>query len=419
MSAKTLGALLVGLIIGGGAGFAYISRELMPRMQGLQDDLSALTDDYNQLDARLTALTDQHEQLLQEMQSLQGEHDTLSADYETLTGEHETLQEQYMQLTSEYESLLSDYEAAFGGLGISPESIPVMEKTYTWTWEGVERTVTVQVPDALYDYYMSKERYPTSDYRAYVLHPIDDAYVAVLTKEFQVFRVEENLTDEELTHLAVSFVQSMEYVTDPSSVGQGEYPRFPVETLMEGGGDCEDTSILAASILESMGYNVSLLLLPNHMAVGLEVNATGAHWTVDGVDYYYLETTSQGWDIGEVPQEHDPETVQVFPIHDVPFIVQSWTATRRNEKVTVEVNSINEGRVEALSYRVYVALEDQGGQVRAETLSPPFDLDFKETKWSTLKVTGPSYETLRLVVCVLTHEGERVGEQYSTYFTTR
>ena len=419
MSAKTLGALLVGLIIGGGAGFAYISLELTPRMQGLQDDLSALTDDCSQLDARLTTLTDQHEQLLQEMQSLQGEHDALSADYEALTGEHETLQEQYLQLTSEYESLLSDYEAAFGGLGISPESIPVTEKTYTWTWEGVERTVAVQVPDALYDYYADEERYPTADYRAYVLHPIDDAYVEVLTREFQVFRVEENLTDEELMRLAVSFVQSMDYVTDPTSMGQGEYPRFPVETLMEGGGDCEDTSILAASLLESMGYNVSLLRLPNHMAVGLEVNATGAYWTVDGADYYYLETTSQGWDVGEVPQEHNPETAQVFPIHDMPFIVQSWTATRRNERVTVEVKSVNEGRVEALGYKVYVALEDQSGQVMAEALSPPFDLDFDGTKWSTLKVTGPRHETLRLVVRVLTPAGERVGAQYSTYFTTR
>jgi hypothetical protein len=167
-----------------------------------------------------------------------------------------------------------------------------------------------------------------------------------------------------------------------------------------------------------MGYNVSLLLLPNHMAVGIGVNATEAHWTVDGVDYYYLETTSQGWDIGEVPKEHDPETVQVFPIHDMAFIIQSWTATVRNTRVTVQVKSMNVGRLEALGYRVYVALEDQGGQVRAETLSQPFDLDLEETTWSTLKVTGPRYVTLRLVVGVLTSEGERMGEQYSTYFTT-
>ena len=57
--------------------------------------------------------------------------------------------------------------------------------------------------------------------------------------------------------------------------------------------------------------------------------------------------------------------------------------------------------------------------MRAEALSAPFNLAFKETRWSTLKLTGPRFETLRLVIGVMTPEGEVMDKLYSAYFTTR
>jgi len=419
LSAKTLGALLIGVILGGGAGLAYIYTVLTPQIEGLQGTLDGLQVDLAALDAEFNALTDEHEALLQQYDMLQGEYDSRSKDYETLVGEHGTLQDQYQQLTSEYESLLSEYEAAFGGLGFSSESIPVLEKTYTWTWEGVERAITVKVPEALYNFYSGKERFTTTDYRGYVLHPYDDDYVAVLVREFAVIQVEEGLSDEERLSLMISFVQNMEYVSDPSSAGQGEYPKYPVETLVDGGGDCEDTSILMASLLESWGYNVSLLRLPNHMAVGLEVNATGVHWTVNNVTYYYLETTNDSWEIGEASKGFSYEDAEVFPIGVTPYVHQSWSATLRNVKVSIQVKSTNEGRLPAQGYRVWAALEDQGGTVRAETQSAPFNLAFKESRWDSLKLTGPRFDNLRLVIGVMTPEGEIIGKMYSTFFTIR
>ncbi|OGD47868.1 hypothetical protein A3K69_06030 [Candidatus Bathyarchaeota archaeon RBG_16_57_9] len=419
MSAKTIGALLIGVILGGGSGFAYIYMVLGPQIVGLQGTVEGLQGDLSALDVEFDALMDEREELLTQLHALQSQYDGLSEGYETLVGEHDTLQERYQQLTSEYESLLSDYEAAFGGLPISPGSIPVIEKEYTWTWEGAERSVSVSVPEALYSYYSVKARYTTTDYRGYVLHPHDDGYVSVLAREFEVFRVEEGLTEPEVMGLAVSFVQSLEYVEESPSGGLGDYPKYPLETLADGGGDCEDTSILMASLLESMGYQVSLLLLPNHMAVGLAVDATGAHWTVDNVTYYYLETTTEGWDIGKVPAEFNHKATEVFPVGDAPYVYQSWSATRRNERVTLDVKSTNEGRLTAEGYRVWVALEDLDGNVRAEALSAPFNLAFKETRWSTLKLTGPRFETLRLVIGVMTPEGEVMDKLYSAYFTTR
>jgi archaellum component FlaC len=419
LSAKIIASILIGVIITGAAGYYYYTEYIIPQIEELQDAVDQLTSDYEGLTDEFNVLTDEHEELNQQLQSLQEDHTDLMGDQEELMSEYEALTEQYEQLQSEYETLLSDYEAAFGGLDISPESIPVLEKLYTWEWDGVERSVTITVPEQLYDYYSEKERYQTTDYRGYVLHPVDDQYIEALVYEFNLIQVNEGLSEENKTDLVISFIQSMEYVLDADSKGLTEYPRFPVETLVDGGGDCEDTSILMASLLDCMGYNVSLILMPDHLAVGVEVNATGVHWVYDNVTYYYLETTATGWEEGEVPPEHDPEEATIYPVEEIPFLAYSWTATRLNNKATVKVHVTNEGALTAEDYRVWLAVEDEDGFIVAETHSSYFDMAFGEDRWFTLKVTGPRFMKQRLVVGIMDPEGETSFLSYSEYYTTR
>lgn len=419
MSAKILASILVGVLLAGGAGYYYYSTVLNPQILELQATVEQLSEDYASLNEEFDTLTDEHEQLSQQLETLQGEYTSLSTDHETLTDEKEALEELYAQLESEYESLLSDYEAAFGGLDIYPESISVLEKLYTWEWDGTERSVSITVPEPLYDYYCEKERYVTTDYRVYVLHPYDDQYLEAFANEFKLIEIEEGLTEENVTDLVISFIQGMEYSLDQDSEQQGEYPKFPLETLVDGGGDCEDTSILAASLLNAMGHNVSLILLPNHLAVGLAVNATGVHWDVNGTDYYYLETTATGWDPGAVPSEHDTEQAELFPVEDEAFLVHEWTAQRVNEKVTVKATATNESPVKAEGYKVWVALEDRDEFIWAVKTSNTFDLEFDESKSVTVKITGPRFETLRLIVGIERPDGTVMSKWYSTFFTTR
>ncbi len=419
MSAKIIASILIGVIITGAAGYYYYTEYIIPQIEELQDAVDQLTSDYEDLTDEFNVLTDEHEELNQQLQSLQEDHTELMGDNEELMSEYEALTEQYEQLQSEYETLLSDYEAAFGGLDISPESIPVLEKLYTWEWDGVERSITITVPEQLYDYYSEKERYQTMDYRGYLLHPVDDQYIEALVYEFNLIQVNEGLSEENKTDLVISFIQSMEYVLDADSKGLTEYPRFPVETLVDGGGDCEDTSILMASLLDCMGYNVSLILMPDHLAVGVEVNATGVHWVYDNVTYYYLETTATGWEEGEVPPEHDPEEATIYPVEEIPFLAYSWTATRLNNKATVKVHVTNEGALTAEDYRVWLAVEDEDGFIVAETHSSYFDMAFGEDRWFTLKVTGPRFMKQRLVVGIMDPEGETSFLSYSEYYTTR
>ncbi len=419
MSAKIIASILIGVIIAGGAGYYYYTEYIIPQIEELQDAVDQLTSDYEGLTGEFNALTNEHEELNQQLQGLQDEHTELMGDNEELMSDCEALTEQYEQLQSEYETLLSDYEAAFGGLDIYPGSIPVLEKLYTWEWDGVERSINITVPEQLYDYYSEKERYQTTDYRGYVRHPLDDHYVEALLYEFNLIQMAEGLSEEDKTDLTISFIQNMEYILDLYSKGQTEYPRFPVETLVDGGGDCEDTGILMASLLGAMGYNVSLILLPDHLAVGVEVNATGVHWVYDNVTYYYLETTAPGWEEGEVPPEHDPEEATLYPVEEMPFLAYSWTATRLNNKATVKIHVTSEGAVSAEDYRVWLAVEDQDGFILAETHSSYFDLAFGEETSFKLKVTGPRFEKQRLVIGIRDPEGETCFLSYSEYYTTR
>ena len=78
----------------------------------------------------------------------------------------------------------------------------------------------------------------------------------------------------------LAFVQSLPYTSDSVTTGHDEYPRFPIETLVDDGGDCEDTSILFATLTLIMGYGTVYINPPDHYAVGiLGNNLNGTYWT--------------------------------------------------------------------------------------------------------------------------------------------
>lgn len=119
---------------------------------------------------------------------------------------------------------------------------------------------------------------------------------------------------EQLCFTLAFIQQGIRYAPDISPhTGQIiEYPKYPLETLMDRAGDCEDQAILAAALLQRMGYQVALLVLPTHVALGVAgLNLPGAYVTepTSGICYYYVETTVPHWLPGEVPRQFQPELV--------------------------------------------------------------------------------------------------------------
>ncbi|WP_435365848.1 hypothetical protein [Haloarchaeobius sp. DYHT-AS-18] len=116
---------------------------------------------------------------------------------------------------------------------------------------------------------------------------------------------------------AIDFVQSLPYVADDVSKGYDDYTKFAMETLVDLEGDCEDTAILLACILEAdpYGYDVVLIQPPGHMAVGLWYEHDGAYkYRLDGRDYAYIETTGTGWGIGDIPDQYAGKPVNWYQV---------------------------------------------------------------------------------------------------------
>lgn len=114
----------------------------------------------------------------------------------------------------------------------------------------------------------------------------------------------------------LGFAQSIVYSSDLETTGHEDYWRFPVETMYEQTGDCEDTSILAAAVLRRLGHRVAIAVMPEHAALGVEVppGIPGHYATVDGRRMYYCETTAAGFLVGELPDSVDPGSITWVPL---------------------------------------------------------------------------------------------------------
>jgi len=170
----------------------------------------------------------------------------------------------------------------------------------SWRFEGETYRTVVRVPVSTYEEYRSRVRIPPFDYASFVKA---DGVVQDLSQT--LLRPTAGWSYIRKANYLMRFAQSFKYVTDKESVGRPDYPRYPVETLVDGCGDCEDKAILFASLAKATGMDVVLLLFPReeHIATGLAVpSADGmAVYTVGGRLYAYCETSSTGWEVGEKP----------------------------------------------------------------------------------------------------------------------
>lgn len=114
----------------------------------------------------------------------------------------------------------------------------------------------------------------------------------------------------------LGFAQSIEYSLDIDTTGEEEYWRYPIETIFEQTGDCEDSSILAAAVLHELGHAVLPLVTHDHAAIGISApdGLPGTFIDHDGHRYYYCETTAEGFRIGQLPTDVDPKDLRVCPL---------------------------------------------------------------------------------------------------------
>jgi hypothetical protein len=212
------------------------------------------------------------------------------------------------------------------------EAGPVIGKTYQWYTQGHSQSITLHIPDSLYAYYKNQPHWTNiTSLKGYTLSDEDRLYLHDLIGQLKDTSGNKNLAARNDYHNVVAFVQGIPYAlhTDPTTglttTAANDYWKYPVETLVEGKGDCIDDAILAGALLKEMNYNVAIVLLPQvsgepagHAVVGIACdNCNGYYYPLDGKKYYYLDLTGSGLSLGAMsyPGQADTyahTTAQVF-----------------------------------------------------------------------------------------------------------
>jgi PKD repeat protein len=183
---------------------------------------------------------------------------------------------------------------------------------FAWTWEGEAQRLDFAASWDLYLKLRGRLRIPfvdNYDYGAFVNDAIDDPTLEDLAG---LLRTRAGGDGVAYAEYALAFVQgAIAYAADPPDV---EWPLYPIETLVDGEGDCEDTAILYASLLRAHDISCQLAFVdtdddgsPDHVLVLVEIPGLSAlppgaavfEW--DGTLYAVAETASGATDLGVDP----------------------------------------------------------------------------------------------------------------------
>jgi len=308
--------IIVALIIGvvGGYGTGYLIYE--PKIRGYEVQVSALVSKVSELEqtvssqeGQISTLQSEKSSLQVDLSSAQADLDRTQANLSRAQGEVTRYKEQLSTLNSEVSGLK---ERLNNILDITvPQHYEWVYSWQTWKWD-------LPITLSLYVEYSERPR-PLlgASYVDMAKDPQDDLYIDQLIQKINSVASKKGFTEAQKLNFVIAFAQNLPYTVDIETTPSDEYPRYPIETLFDRGGDCEDTSILVAAILDRMGYDVALLHLKNaqHMAVGVSLPGTyGSYYEYDGKKYFYLETTNVGWQIGQIPPSFTDRRAYVYPL---------------------------------------------------------------------------------------------------------
>ena len=208
--------------------------------------------------------------------------------------------------------------------GINPKrsiGIPgTIVKGYSWVFENQDYTALIATDAKWYNQTRGYKRQKQRQYNFYYLPPIVREGTKALQDLIREFNriMPRTWNAERKVNFVLGFVHALPYTPDDVTTGYDEYYKYAIETLVEGGGDCEDTSVLFASLLSGLNFKVALIWLPGHIAVGVKGNFRGTFFTYENNKYYYCETTATSLKLGDGLEGYDG-LYHIMPIASTPI----------------------------------------------------------------------------------------------------
>lgn len=184
-----------------------------------------------------------------------------------------------------------------------------------WKYADSLMSVELLLDENIYNYYkgLSKKEPKPNYAQEFDSHP----YLLNVARQLDEDAKALGYSGFQMAEYLTTFVQqTIKYQSDPYNDGW-DYPKYPIETLMEKAGDCEDSAVLLVSLLKTFGFDAVLISLPRHFAVGIVCETCDSFYNYKGKKYAYIETTYPNWLIGSVPNEVsgiEPTLLETSPL---------------------------------------------------------------------------------------------------------
>ena len=275
-------------------------------------DLASTQEKLGQTTEQLQKATEELASKESKLSSLDSSYQVLNEDYTLLKDQLDMLESKYVAAKKEYDSLLSDYnglikehETTLEELdeSLKPPYVTIAGRQISFVWKDTQDRLNSWVlPWDIYQMWADLEKPDET----MTLKGDNDIYAVAM--DFRPFvrtegldqvipGVYERCTDE--LAFAKEMFNLVSQLTEYADEA-GEVPRWPFETLTEGGGDCEDLSILFASLLKASPYpyKVSLVYTDlRHRDAPQEANHVLVQVATDEWSVFAECTSSEGWDL--------------------------------------------------------------------------------------------------------------------------
>jgi len=241
--------------------------------------------------------------------------------YENSLQKNNELVTENNDLNGTYQTFRSD---VFKSVEVNRTPVTIV---YYTNFSNNEQIITLSVP---YEKYNSTTY---SNHRIWNNETLEPAKDYITNNETIVSQIVETVinqtrSEEELANALLDFVQDKQ-----NGLSIRYYPtrelKYPIETLVEMGGDCDTHAILYATLMKAARFKV-LLLYSNekiddqhHVAIAVHLEKPPQNsqpdiedsvFTYNGEEYYYAETTGWGWRVGDLPSKFQNLTFRTMPL---------------------------------------------------------------------------------------------------------
>lgn len=288
------------------------NRDLVTSNQIIKQNFEKLSRNYVSLESEHIGLSNQYTSLTGQYESLNASYASLQGNFESLRNEHSILRNNYDTLFSEHNQLIEEYNALAGDynllndIAVKPPYIVVHDRMVETTFYDLDgQLVTWTTPFSGLEYGIEHGSYMRGlivddEWKTTLVHTKDGEPVWI--RDFSLFvtpatfqKVVPQLYEGSSSDY--QFIYEIWYMIGQLSsyaTEETETPRYSLETLLAGGGDCEDLSILFASLIQAapVDWYVDLVYVdsaninnpqePDHVVVYIDT----------GQETYLVETTS-------------------------------------------------------------------------------------------------------------------------------